>query len=504
MDSFGEILRKQIEESGYNIYQFAKVSGINRINLQRYIANQRFPAEDVFQTILNHLQLQSDEQDLLKTAYTIEQMGKPLYFQRLFIKNLMESFSVIYEDERQRTAFAENSYSLHHFASPADQDKIQLIHGGLSVLQLFRSELIRTMQTQDSPFAYLFLPTEQSHAFTTHALTAIQRSDKHVFQITQIFPLTKMAVSTQDTGNHNLKVLSAMLPLCFSLHFHYQPYYYYDNHVSDQNPGIMYPYYAILNDSLLLFSHTLEDAVLCMEQKLIDQYRRMFEEHLAVCRSFIHSTSAYDNILVNYFDMNQPAQHGKEYSLIYHPCLTSVANAEIADALLRDDIEGRDTLLPLIVWRIEQIQKLSGIFHHYFSEQGLIDFIKTGTCVEFPASLVKVIPPKYRLLLIKNMREVCESDHQCLRITNPLTFKVPEYLSLNVTEPKTIFSNSMRNTSWNMVTITEASIHLTLMDFMDYLPSSPYLYSKEQTLEILDKHINVLERRMTLSTDNLP
>ena len=57
MKTFGETLRKYIEESGFNIYQFARISGINRISIQRYATDQRFPAPDTFETILNHLQL---------------------------------------------------------------------------------------------------------------------------------------------------------------------------------------------------------------------------------------------------------------------------------------------------------------------------------------------------------------------------------------------------------------------------------------------------------------
>ncbi len=104
MKTFGELLREHIEKSGFTIYQFARVSGINRVNIQRYLADQRFPSPDIFETLLSHLQLQPLERQDLESSYEMSRIGKPLYFQRLAVKDLMESLSLVCGGEDQQMA----------------------------------------------------------------------------------------------------------------------------------------------------------------------------------------------------------------------------------------------------------------------------------------------------------------------------------------------------------------------------------------------------------------
>lgn len=498
MKSFGESLRFYIEQSGLNIYQFARLSGINRTNIQRYISDQRFPAPEVFKAILEHLQLQPHEQVELKNAYEIAKMGESLYFQRIYVKNLLESFSVIYENEQQKTALYKDSQHEISFSPLPHGNFFHSVHGYLGIVNLLQSELSRIIRDLPLPTVCLFLPSEPNTNFLNAVLTGVPILKEQPLQIKQLFSLTKSTTDFRESNSHNLNVLSILLPLCFSFQFQYQAYFYYGNYLSNQNYGILYPYYAILNDRLIFFSQDLEDAMIFFDTSLVHHYQELFHNRLSNCQTFIHTEDAYANIINNHnlINMDIPEEPHPEYILLYHPCLTSVGNAEMARSLLRDDIPNRDAFLSLIIKRIETLQSPSNPPYHFFSEQGLRDFLETGKCMEFPPTLAKPFSLDYRLYSLERLKDFCESDKQILRITNPSTFQLPEYLSLNVVELKSSLFNFMKDDRWDIISIPETSIHLALLDFMSYLADSPYVLSKEDTLAVLNKYVENIKAKM--------
>lgn len=497
MKTFGETLRKYIEESGFNIYQFARISGINRISIQRYATDQRFPAPDTFETILNHLQLKPYERQELETSYEIAKAGKLLYFQRLSVKELLESIATIYISEEQL-----RPYSLDCFPGNTLEllsclpEKVCSFSGFINIQHIFQTELIRISYVWEKPCVSLFLPTDPGHALLNTSLTSLAFSPEHTLLLTQMFYLTKMNANSDHAGSHNLNILSAILPLSFSTRFDYQAYYYYDDYMSNQNFGILFPYYAIFNDCLMLFSQDMENAFLSFDKILVKLYQERFTHHLKYCQKMLQTADGYMEHLKRFPLSDTPFCSYTEYMLNYQPCLGSIGDLELADALLHDNLENRELILKTMATRLQMLQNPDVPHHHYFTEQGLIDFIESGACMEFPPTLIKECPLSLRLMLLCRLREVCETGRQLLRITGPAVFHIPSYLFLTVTEAKVSLFNYQQEASWSAISIEETGILSALIDFLSYLPDSPYVYSKEKTLAILDRHIASLRQKL--------
>lgn len=49
--TFAELLGRYIHESGYNNYEFAKLVGVNRVNIQRYLSGDRVPNKQTFEKV---------------------------------------------------------------------------------------------------------------------------------------------------------------------------------------------------------------------------------------------------------------------------------------------------------------------------------------------------------------------------------------------------------------------------------------------------------------------
>jgi len=485
MESFGELLKKHMLASGLNILQYAKLTGVDRNNIQRYLNNKRTPSAKTFHLLLQHLQLRTFDKEELETAYAVNLVGADIYYQRLYIKELLENFSVIYENERRNQSY---DYSGSHIMSPGTDGQIHSIQGRNNILHIFQSELNRTVDSHTKPVLSIFLPPEPGLEYLNHVLTSVANPGKRTLQITQILYLVKSTSDILETQNHNLKILATSLSLSFSTQFLYDAYFYYDNFISNTNEGLLYPYHAIFNDSLLLFSQDFESAVLCKEPQLFHIYSRQFQSQLNKCRCFSRTSSRLSDLLLAVLENQSATQY--ECWLEYSPCILSVGNAELARTLLRDDLEHREAFLAQVIARIEQVQTLSEVPYHFFSEQGLIDFLDTGTCLEFPLSYVKVIPMEYRLIFLEKLLEVCVNDKQLLRIINPDTLKLSDYLSISLTDSTVNVYNFINDSEWNMITIPETGVYHAFLDFILHLPESRYLYSKKETIAILEKYIN--------------
>ena len=66
---FHELLEAHLRASGYTNYEFARITGINRVNIQRYLAGTRLPDPQIFEAIRRELRLGVREHRELQEAY---------------------------------------------------------------------------------------------------------------------------------------------------------------------------------------------------------------------------------------------------------------------------------------------------------------------------------------------------------------------------------------------------------------------------------------------------
>ena len=65
---------------------------------------------------------------------------------------------------------------------------------------------------------------------------------------------------------------------------------------------------------------------------------------------------------------------------------------------------------------------LTAPYEFYFSEDGLMDFVRTGRIVDVDASLTGPLPPEARRELLLRMRTACENNTAVLRIVSAEAF----------------------------------------------------------------------------------
>lgn len=345
--------------------------------------------------------------------------------------------------------------------------------GAPHVRLLFQAELTRTVLSEEHPSVCLFLPSKPEHAFLNSCLAAVIPCRKHAIQILQVFPMSKMQPGS-DAVRHNLNVVSAALPPSLSACFHYQAFFYYDNCMNDKNYGILYPYYAVFNSSIMLFSLDMEDALLCRDKNMVQSFQSQFNRRLCHCREIICSGQS----------LPEPCKAA--YTLGYSPCLIALSDPETAVLAFREDTKNLSTLLQPITKRLTAGLDPEAMHCHYFTEQGLIEFARTGFFMELPRSLSRPLAPRHRLALLDLLQKGCCLDRPVFGIVNTDAFRIPRCLSLTMARQDFSLLRRIGCADWDIISIQESGILMALDDFFSSLPGSPYVYTKAQALSILE------------------
>ena len=73
---------------------------------------------------------------------------------------------------------------------------------------------------------------------------------------------------------------------------------------------------------------------------------------------------------------------------------------------------------------------LTAPYEFYFSEDGLMDFVRTGRIVDVDASLTGPLPPEARRELLLRMRTACENNTAVLRIVSAEAFPLYPHITI--------------------------------------------------------------------------
>ena len=93
MSTFSECCRQLLSESESSVYEISKESGLDRTSIQRMITGKRMPSIQFVEKFCDHLRITPIERAELLELYRIEKIGKELYQNRMYIKNMIENLT---------------------------------------------------------------------------------------------------------------------------------------------------------------------------------------------------------------------------------------------------------------------------------------------------------------------------------------------------------------------------------------------------------------------------
>lgn len=475
--SFKELLEYYIRESGYTNYDFAKETGINRVNIQRYLAGTRVPNQQTFDTIKNNLRLNAVEVKLFTEQYRLAFYGEDFYFQRKEVKEILEKAADICTVEPRLPQTSENRQT----------EIIETVRGSVAVERFIWSKISGELQKKADTFAYFYIPAE--NYVLGRLVPDFEIDGKPAFErlsIIQLIQLSKRA-DISSSHYHNLRVLNNLIPFYFQAGAGYETYYYYHNHPAmELNDGLLYPYYVICETCVILLSVDMEQAVCVTDQTFSDQYRERFLKKIERAEKLVTYFENPVNLLASL--LREDAISEKRLFLEYQPCFAAWADGGMINSILREDLPGREQIAEAMEQRVKHLQS-TGEFYHYFTQEGMEQFVKTGLCEDYPEEYVRPLSRKERAEMLgricrsieEEKREIGLINRQDLNLSKSLGVFVSGGAGLNLIlyDEKTGFRHLL---------IREESLIQSFEAYIKSMKENGEVYPKEKSLEILHQY----------------
>lgn len=362
-----------------------------------------------------------------------------------------------------------------------------MFYGRLAIEDILKLLLYHEMQSHKVPSVSIFLPMEQE-MFSGFFSILNQYSNLH---IAQLLYMIKNPAVFENIGFHNLKVLSHVLPLLLTTTANYHIYYTYNDFAPVPETTTGFPYYILFSDFVVLLSPDLDNAWLEDSPPLVSFLQKRFDlltkqsQKLSVqfknAVSYLEkSISLYANTYFN-------------YSLEYQPCLMPFMSRELLNSLVNPNLPGKEYIIELVSDSARQFHSLEKNII-LFAEKGLDEFAENGVILNIPAEYGRPCTPEERAFLLRRIEEACESDKIAVRCINPTNLSIEKqlYLSLQKSKEVSFFSYNADKDEFRFTGICENTIYAAFSDFVEYMLNSDLVYSREETLEIIRKRLELL------------
>ena len=446
---FHELLEAHLRASGYTNYEFARITGINRVNIQRYLAGTRLPDPQIFEAIRRELRLGVREHRELQEAYYRAMDGDDVYFMRCMIRRMLEEAGNICGME---AGFETTPEPPGQISAPG----MRTINGVIAVERYLWSAIWENLSAGRKN-AYFYVPAES--CILARLLPAFSLDGRSAMGHLNIVQLVRLSKRAEDSAGdyHNLRAVYNLIPTYYQAGAAYETWYYYHDHPSGgRDEAVLYPYYGILDDRVILFSGNMDQAVVAYEPEVTDAYRRSFFKVYKNGRN--GCLARYFRDIFQVLDWMLKSDNGpvSRCFLEYQPCFVLWADRELI---------------------------------HYFSEDGLREFAENGRFADYPEEYVRALTREERVRILDGMladmeRPGCDMGivkEQSLHLTKMLNIFVSSAVgaSLVLYDPEQGF---------HQLLIQEPSITQAFDTYIRGMRDHGEVYSREETEAIVRKY----------------
>lgn len=246
---------------------------------------------------------------------------------------------------------------------------------------------------------------------------------------------------------------------------------------------------------LITLNQDLSVAYIHCDSAIISYYRKQFEKTLEECQSLISYSDDPFDVLSSYMDSTD--QDGY-YTVMTQPCTGRYYTREFIERYVKKELPYYRELVEVSVQRFSILRHLRNNYYTVFTESGLEQFARDGIIAGLPKAQVLPVEPADRLSLLTNLRQDIADGTVYGLIADPDLLAIPQYLTFTCNPCYGVHVYALDEFVGGGYTcnlhITAANLGTAFCDFIRFLPNSKYVYTKEQTLAVLDRCIALLEK----------
>lgn len=474
VSKFSIYLKHLIDDHGETISAVARSIGVERTSIHKALSNDRILSYKTVQALARHFNLTLEDRREFFRLYDILLQGEEAYQNRQAVCDLLNDLSAI----RFSATFPPEVSEIHLTD--------RLIKGEFAVRSAIRAVLIYEVSHTDQAEFCMFLPQRLDLTMELMELWL----DKRHFCVNELLCFK----SGKAKAAENLQLLKSVIPLCLASRGCYRPYYFCEAPATAALSPMSY--YIVTPHYLIQIAEDLSTAQIREGEELVNCYSVFFQNLLLSCEPLTQCSSDIMGVLHEYITSTSP---DTLQVMMTQPCPGRYITKDVILKYLKSDDMPYEQMFSLVEHHFSVLGNISKNYVTIFTEKGLMDLMKTRVLADLPPQYV---PPLDAADIRQMMRmlhdEIDRGTIQGL-IVRPGTLQLPDYLAIYV-NPKTglhiyttnafVFGAYCCN-----IHITEESICRLFQDFVQSLPGSPMVYSKEDTLHLIEQHISEMDTK---------
>ncbi|UZQ49449.1 helix-turn-helix domain-containing protein [Clostridium kluyveri] len=477
--NFTKELNKYIVRSNLKLEDIAGKLGIRRPRLSKYKTGLMLPSKNYFPEFIDKitdiLRLSPTEKYNLSKVYFKELIGEEKYNEAIEITNLINKIAKISD------LSSEKVYKKVTF--PKEKIDFKVIYN-VKVINKLIIDLLDEEVSLRTESKIDFFINHKYHSF----FEILQAYMKYV-RVRQIVHF--------NNAQSDIAMISDIILFTLYNEKNYEVFYYniFSENLLDYTTNFM-PYFIIFTKHVITISEDFETAFLFNSGEIIKYYTENFERAISNCKPLIERFDSVYEVLGNYKHFDS-INKSPQYYIQPNPCFSEFYTKELIDKKLKNNIENRKELFEIVCMRYLNLPDLDNSIT-IFSKEGLENFVNSGRLMEFPKVFVESLNEMERLELLKKLKKSMEEGRRKEYIAKPFKFSIPENIAILISKDCvnfTAFNYDDNNYSFNSISIYESNICEVFCDFIINLSFvTDFLYTEKETMEIIDNHINILEK----------
>ncbi len=290
MSEFSEKCKELITKNNTNVYQLAKISGIERTTLQKMVTGSRLPISlDKVKEFCSYLQTSINEEMELIELYKKEKIGKKTYEMRREIRSLLLGAHLYQNDMTLR----HKGYGKEKSNCNMDTQPVRLLEHELDISNAI-NYVVRS-EVMSEEVAYVAMNTFDKNEQVYQSLMLEDRGySKSIIcnQYVNFVRSNRDEVSTIE----NIRVLKQIISFAFAFCHNYRVQYSYVAGNRQEMKEQVWPYFIVTSSKVLLLSGNCCKGILIEEIDLVRGYRLGVEELEAQYRLLFERGNSFSKI----------------------------------------------------------------------------------------------------------------------------------------------------------------------------------------------------------------
>lgn len=455
--------------------ELARQTRIDRSTLYKILGGQRSPTEQQLQNLLSVLHAtQGDYASLIHLYEQSLQSGVTAHRREMLHTLLTSAYCA-------RKIIRESEYLPESAVAPVSGTP-EFLHG--EELRKFVVWRLRQylLGADERPLMLSPRLGEPMCRALTLAFSTQVTVPKTVWQLCQF-----IRDGTDEAFDRNVETLSGATPLLLLPGIRYEGRMCYTP-TQASLPGLPMPVYLLFPDLCLFLDETMHNAVCVWDGDAVAFVRLQYS------RQYLRAPHPL---------FLKADRHGAEEAMAHTQELTSSSDTAIwlrdqpplvacltpelmRSALLRDAPSAAAGVEALFA-RQHDIAVLAP--HAYFSENGVLRFLRTGRIDDVPPDLYHPLPMEMRLALLHRLRDQCAADSpRILRLLNVKKMPVEPDITIDIYPDRGVLLGQLikDKNQYRHCFLQEPTVTKALFEYLKELRTSELVCSRTYTVEFLD------------------